>query len=129
MVGISVRTPLTTASVDVLPLERIGSRAEWRPSRRTRLVWGMKPSWTNATSSHVDEDAVDVPDRDVVQIIEHLRAAVDPHVILAGSHLRGAGWKDDVLGEDGIGDVAWREAADVKCIGVEIHADDARFPP
>ena len=50
IVGISWRTWSTTVRVEALPLLRMGSRAEWRPSRRTRFVWGWKPSWTNATS-------------------------------------------------------------------------------
>ena len=48
--GISLRAWSTTVRVEALPLLRIGSSAEWRPSRRTRFVWGLNPSWTNATS-------------------------------------------------------------------------------
>ena len=50
IVGISWRTWSTTVRVEALPLLRIGRRAECRPSRRTRFVWGWKPSWTKATS-------------------------------------------------------------------------------
>src|SRR5260370_41798237 len=50
ILGMSWRAWLTTVRVEVLPLLRMGRRAEWRPSRRTRLVWGLNPSWTKATS-------------------------------------------------------------------------------
>ena len=48
--GISARAFATTVKVEALPLLRMGSRAECRPSFRTRFVWGLNPSWTNATS-------------------------------------------------------------------------------
>ena len=52
--GTHIDAPLhfnaTGKSVDALPLLRMGSSAEWRPSRRTRFVWGLNPSWTKATS-------------------------------------------------------------------------------
>ena len=54
--GISARAPLTTESVDAVPLLRMGSSTEWRPSRRTRFVWGMNPSWTKATSATDSSD-------------------------------------------------------------------------
>ena len=50
MVGNSFRTPLTTDKVEALPLVRTGRRAECRPSRRTRFVCGLNPSWTKPTS-------------------------------------------------------------------------------
>ncbi len=51
ILGISWRAWPTTAKVDAPPLLRMGSSAEWRPSRRTRFVCGLNPSWTNATSA------------------------------------------------------------------------------
>ena len=48
--GMICRTCWTTASVDALPLVRIGIDVAGRPSRRTRLVCGEKPSCTKATS-------------------------------------------------------------------------------
>ncbi len=50
ILGISWRACCTTVKVEALPLLKIGSRAECRPSRRTRFVWGLDPSWTKATS-------------------------------------------------------------------------------
>ena len=50
MVGNSLRTPLTTDNVEASPLVRIGRSAECRPSRRTRFVCGLNPSWTKPTS-------------------------------------------------------------------------------
>ena len=38
ILGINWRAWATTVSVEALPLLKIGRRAEWRPSRRTRFV-------------------------------------------------------------------------------------------
>ena len=50
---------------------RIGSSAECRPSRRTRLVCGLNPSWTNATSRTYTSRPVHVADRDVIQVVQN----------------------------------------------------------
>ena len=44
ILGISWRACATTVKVEALPLLRMGSSAECRPSRRTRFVWGENPS-------------------------------------------------------------------------------------
>src|SRR5207237_5451423 len=44
ILGISLRAWSTTVRAGALPLLKLGTSAEWRPSRRTRFVWGLDPS-------------------------------------------------------------------------------------
>src|SRR2546428_4622405 len=78
---------------------------------------------------HVHHGPVHVPNGNVVQVIEDLRAAVDRDVVFARTDLRRAGGGGDVLGEDGIGDVLWRQGPRVEGVGIDVDVPHAHLAP
>ena len=71
----------------------------------------------------VDRDAVDRPDRDVVERLDHVRAAVELDVVLPVADLGRAGRDDQVLVADGRADVGRRQAVGVQGVRVEVDHD------
>ena len=71
----------------------------------------------------VDRYAVDGLDRNLVEGVDQVGAAIELDVVLRVPHLGGAGWNDQVLVGDGHTHVVGRQAAGVQGVQVEIDLD------
>ena len=76
---------------------------------------------------HMDHGSIHVPNGDIVQVIEDLRAAVDRDVVFAHPDFRRACGQDDVLSEDRIGDVLRRQSPRVESVGVDVNVHHAHL--
>ena len=67
----------------------------------------------------MNHGSVDIADRDVVQVRQDFRAAVDGDVVFDRPHLGRAGGDDDVLFHDGVDHVLGRETPRIERIGID----------
>jgi hypothetical protein len=88
------------------------------PPHQVRL--GLEPVVDECDISDINHRPIHVTDRDVVQVVQNLRAAVHRDIVLPRPDLRRAGRQDDVLGKDRIGDVLGRQPPRVERIGVDV---------
>ena len=72
---------------------------------------------------HVNRHAVDGLDRNLVEGLDNVGAAIELDVVLGGAHLGSAGRNDQVLVGDGRAHVVGRQAAGVEGVQVEIDHD------
>ena len=77
----------------------------------------------------VGRHAAGVTDRQVVELLDHVRAAVELDLVFPGPDLDRAGGEDQVLGVDGGRDVGRREVGRIERLGVEVDHDLSRLAP
>ena len=73
--------------------------------------------------SHVDGGAIDGFDRQVVQLFNGLRGAVEFHLILDGAHFDGARGQQEILCIDGVDDVRGRKTFGLQSLRVQVDGD------
>ena len=68
---------------------------------------------------------LDLLDRQIVELVEEIGAAVEQDVVFAVADLHRAGGEDDVLRVDGVADLAGRDVERLAFLEVEIDGDEA----
>ncbi len=76
----------------------------------------------------IDDGAVDLPDRQVVQCVDRRWAAVEQHVVLRAPDLDRAGREDEILRADRIDDVDRRQPVCLEGLRVQVDHDLTRLP-
>ena len=74
---------------------------------------------------HVNRRAIDRLDREIVEFLDGLRAAVHLHVVLKSAKFCSARRENQVLRADGVDDVNGRKPLSLERRWIDIHADDA----
>src|SRR5712692_3985053 len=74
---------------------------------------------------HVNRRAVDGFDREIVEFLDGLRAAIHLHVVLEGAELRRSRGENQVLRVDRVYDINGGKPLGLECRGIDINADDA----
>src|SRR5258708_25468992 len=74
---------------------------------------------------HVKRSAVDGLAREIVELLDGLRAAIYLHAVLQGAELRSARRENQVLRTDGVYDINGRKPLSLERRWIDIHADDA----
>src|SRR5258708_37076692 len=74
---------------------------------------------------HVKRSAVDGLAREIVELLDGLRAAIHLHAVLQGAELRSARRENQVLRTDGVYDINGRKALSLERRWIDIHADSA----
>src|SRR5712692_1332383 len=74
---------------------------------------------------HVNRRAVHGVDREIVEFLDGLRAAIHLHVVLEGAELRRSRGENQVLRVDRVYDINGGKPLGLECRGIDINADDA----
>ena len=77
--------------------------------------------------ANVNDRAIHLFDRQIVQHLQNFRTGIQPHVVFAVADFLCAGRQDDILRVDRVADINGRQSFAVKFLWIDIDHDLPRF--